>query len=276
MKKIGLYLKELTDVKERLVTFCENEDFDLIEIKDDKILEEIDLSWIMIITDSPADLLNIQNKKIPLVLIGNKISCEGNMLCYNISQDFTDFCLRGVIDAIYHGGIIETYNTSSKPEYIKKVIKVFNDIANVDKIVYGLTKELVYFLKISEIQKIRIGISEILTNAIEHGNLEISGDDKFKATENGTYQELLKMKMCDEKYKNRYVTMEIEITPEKITVVVEDMGNGFDTSTLNMNPEENLLKLHGRGILITKMYFDDIVYNEKGNKVTLVKNISQC
>jgi anti-sigma regulatory factor (Ser/Thr protein kinase) len=32
-----------------------------------------------------------------------------------------------------------------------------------------------------------------------------------------------------------------------------------------------LLDLHGRGILITRAYFDSVSYNDKGNEVMLTK-----
>jgi len=278
MKKIGYYFKNLIDAIEKVLTFSKEEGFEAIDLQSLTSLDEIDLSWIAIITDSPDDLSKFNIKDIPLVIAGSTTSCNQSQICYNISKNFNNFCLRGVIDIIYHGGVIESFNSASIPEYIKKVIKVYNDIENVDKIVYSLTKDFIYFFKISEVQKLRIGISEILTNAIEHGNLEISGEEKFEATENGTYQQLIQERLNNKKYKDRYVTLTLEISNNQVTVIVEDMGNGFDTSTINTNtsPEENLLKLHGRGILITKMYFDEIIYNEKGNKATLIKKINQC
>ena len=35
---------------------------------------------------------------------------------------------------------------------------------------------------------------------------------------------------------------------------------------------ENLLAFSGRGIFLTKIYFDEVEYNETGNQVTLRKN----
>ena len=47
-----------------------------------------------------------------------------------------------------------------------------------------------------------------------------------------------------------------------LTVTITDQGNGFDTSKLpDPTDEEHILKLHGRGIFITKMYFSKIGSN---------------
>jgi anti-sigma regulatory factor (Ser/Thr protein kinase) len=34
---------------------------------------------------------------------------------------------------------------------------------------------------------------------------------------------------------------------------------------------ESLLRFNGRGILLTRIYYDEVRYNEKGNEVTLVR-----
>ncbi|KAA0257963.1 ATP-binding protein [Deferribacter autotrophicus] len=277
MKKIGVYFNKFKYNKEKIKEFCENECFEFIDIDSIDKLNNADHSWIMIMTDEFDE--NLSNLKIgvPLVLVGDLTKCGSTTSCYQLSKDFNDVCLRGLVDVIYHGGILETFNIAAKPTFIKKECIIHNDIFNIDKIVYNLTRELIYFFKISDIQKLRIGISEILTNAIEHGNLEISGDKKFEETENGTYLEFLKQRLLDDRFKDRYVSLMMEINSEIFKVVIKDMGQGFDTKSIsNQFDDDDLLKLHGRGILIAKMYFDEIVYNEKGNKATLIKRIKEC
>ncbi len=71
---------------------------------------------------------------------------------------------------------------------------------------FALTKDFVYFLDFQSLEKVRVGLSEMLTNAIEHGNLGITGDDKLNATESGTYYDLVNERLADDKYNSRLVT----------------------------------------------------------------------
>ncbi|MGA1846497.1 ATP-binding protein [Deferribacter abyssi] len=274
MKKIAVFLNKFEDCKKIVKKFCEDEFFEFVDIDNIDKLSNVDHSWVMILIDEYDENLAHLKVKVPLVLVGDTPKSVNTIYCYHLSQNFNNICLRGLVDTIYHGGFLDTLNNSFRPTYIKKECVIHNDIFNIDKIVYNLTRELVFFFKISDIQKLRIGVSEMLTNAIEHGNLEISGDKKFIETENGTYLEFLKQRLIDGKYKDRFVNLILEVNTEVFKVEIEDMGKGFDTkSVVNKFDDENLLKLHGRGILITKMYFDEVVYNEKGNKVTLIKRI---
>ncbi len=53
-----------------------------------------------------------------------------------------------------------------------------------------------------------------------------------------------------------------------------DEGAGFNVEELpDPTDPESLFKLHGRGILITRMYFDEVIYNGKGNHVTIKKEL---
>ena len=121
----------------------------------------------------------------------------------------------------------------------------------------------------------RVGISEMLTNSIEHGNLEITADEKFKATEEGTYYDLLNERLSNKELAERTTHINIDLRDNTLTVTITDQGKGFDTTKLpDPTDTEHLLKLHGRGIFITRMYFSEIKYNKKGNEVTLIKRLS--
>ena len=140
-----------------------------------------------------------------------------------------------------------------------------------------MTAEFVLFFKFYELEKIRVGISEMLTNSIEHGNLEITADEKFKATEAGTYYDLLNERLNNKKFAERTTHINIDLRDNTLMVTITDQGKGFDTTKLpDPTDTEHLLKLHGRGIFITRMYFSEIKYNQKGNEVTLIKRLSSA
>ncbi len=57
-------------------------------------------------------------------------------------------------------------------------------------------------------------------------------------------------------------------------VTVEEEGNGFNWRAVPDPNMESLLFLNGRGIFLTRIYYDEVIYDIKVNCVTLVKNPS--
>ena len=53
--------------------------------------------------------------------------------------------------------------------------------------------------------------------------------------------------------------------------MIRDDGGGFDWRKLPAVEPENLLAFNGRGIFLTKIYFDEVTFNDTGNEVTLRK-----
>lgn len=267
MKKIACFLNDI-HLYNSVKNFCDSEDFEMYNFSKETF--EYDHGIIVVLTDSYSEIKGLPLKGIPYCLVD--CNCDDDLFHYSLNNDFSNIQLRALIDSVYQGGVLGSFTSSLCLNKIHKELIIKNDIFNVDRIVNSSTKELVYFFTISEVQKMRIGISEILTNAIEHGNLNISGDDKFNATEEGTYFDLVEERLSSSIYKDRIVTLTFDIFDNCFTIGVEDSGSGFSVDDVGEgNDPEDLLKLHGRGILITKMYFDEVIYNEKGNKVTLRK-----
>jgi DNA-binding response OmpR family regulator len=108
-------------------------------------------------------------------------------------------------------------------------------------------------------QELTMAVSEMGTNAIEWGN---------------------------KKQVDQPVTITYRIDPEKVTIVIQDSGPGFDRSRLDhaakMNdPTSHLdvresmgIRVGGFGILMTKGLVDELEYNQAGNQVTLVKRFT--
>ncbi len=147
-------------------------------------------------------------------------------------------------------------------------------IPNDFSIVVHVVKSLVYNTLPSDEKKkhqIVMGLNEIVNNAIEHGNLGISFDEKNEALKNLQFFELAKMRAKKMPYKDRVVTLKALLTPSdgKVIYTVTDEGEGFDRSTLPNPKEEGILNRNGRGIMIAQYAFDKVSYNKKGNEVTL-------
>ena len=117
--------------------------------------------------------------------------------------------------------------------------------------------------------RIRVCMIEALTNALVHGNLEISSAVKEKSWEE--FNALLRQRESMSEYANREIKVRARFTSEKFEYQVADQGKGFDVSMLpDFRVPESLL-LSGRGLLLIHAYMDKVTWNESGNCITMVK-----
>ena len=114
-------------------------------------------------------------------------------------------------------------------------------------------------------------IIEALTNAIIHGNLEISSSLKDESFE--IFSKEVEKRANDEKFKNRKVYVKSYLDKKIFKIKIQDDGNGFNwRETLKNLEKSNILTSYGKGIKIIKNSFDEVFWNEKGNEIIMVKH----
>lgn len=116
--------------------------------------------------------------------------------------------------------------------------------------------------------RIVTGLSELLVNALEHGNLGISYREKGELLEkNGWRSEVTRRQALPEN-QDKFVQVEFERLPDRIRFEVRDQGPGFDWRTFVAPNPERLFDNHGRGIFMARMdSFDRLEYLGDGNRV---------
>ena len=113
-----------------------------------------------------------------------------------------------------------------------------------------------------------IALEEALLNAIYHGNLELSSD--LRQDGGDAYQRLAERRRDEEPYRPRRVRVHVRIDGEQARFVIRDEGPGFDVSNLpDPTDPDNVLRLSGRGVLLIRMFMDEVAYNDRGNEITL-------
>lgn len=121
---------------------------------------------------------------------------------------------------------------------------------------------------------IALGLMEIITNAVEHGNLNFDSNEKRELMTKGEqyFMEAVTRRALEEPYRNRKVEISATINSEMGVIRIMDNGPGFDYDNLPdpTNPE-NLFMPNGRGILLARSFIDEVNYSGKGNVVTLVQ-----
>jgi len=113
------------------------------------------------------------------------------------------------------------------------------------------------------------GLIELLLNAVEHGNLGISYDEKKQLMYEDNWETELRRRLALPEYKERFGTVTFERKSGVLEFRITDQGNGFDWAEyLELNPERSL-DPNGRGIAMARRYsFSTLEYQGAGNVVT--------
>jgi serine/threonine-protein kinase RsbW len=100
-----------------------------------------------------------------------------------------------------------------------------------------------------ETSNLFVALDEAFVNAVKHGN-------KFDA--------------------DKLVRISADISPEEARFTIEDQGDGFNVAEIPdpLDPQ-NLFKTSGRGVLFIYNIMDEVRYNERGNRLTMVKRKNQ-
>lgn len=115
---------------------------------------------------------------------------------------------------------------------------------------------------------LQTALMELLTNALEHGNCDISFTEKTAWLFSGKDMiDLIKEKNNDPAIAAKRIHISYLITNEKSYFKIKDEGKGFDWQ-YQMSREEDETQLHGRGIMLSQGLVSNIKYNDKGNQVS--------
>lgn len=139
-----------------------------------------------------------------------------------------------------------------KPEISGDVIVIPSDtrfIADVDEFIENRLRES--GINDSTVADLAISVSEIVNNAIIHGN---------KAD------------------INKKVQVKLSINPERVEIRVKDQGGGFDPDMIpDPLAESNLLNVVGRGIFIVRSLMDTIDFNfsDNGTEIVITKSLNK-
>ena len=123
-------------------------------------------------------------------------------------------------------------------------------------------------------QRVVVGMAELLINAVEHGNLGITYEEKGVLKDEGSWVEEVEKRLEMPQYSDKKVVVNMHRNNQKIDFVIKDEGDGFNFSDfLDMDPER-AFDNHGRGIAMSRLLsFDRLEYRGKGNEVLASINL---
>jgi len=129
--------------------------------------------------------------------------------------------------------------------------------------------ELMNLVREEELTRISTALTEAMINAMDHGNLELKSE-LLEGDEPSEYHRLREQRIQEEPYKHRRLRVQARINRMEAVFTISDEGPGFDVSEIpDPTDPENLMRPHGRGLLLIRTFIPNVSFNEKGNEIRL-------
>ncbi len=121
-----------------------------------------------------------------------------------------------------------------------------------------------------------VGLTELMVNGVEHGNLGITYDEKKALKLKGAWEsEILRRQKLPEN-SNKYCTASVKRCSDQFKIKIQDQGSGFDWKKYQVIDVARLADPNGRGIAMTMSSgFASLTYNNIGNEVECVVQLNK-
>jgi DNA-binding response OmpR family regulator/catechol 2,3-dioxygenase-like lactoylglutathione lyase family enzyme len=115
-------------------------------------------------------------------------------------------------------------------------------------------------------ERVALGLSELIVNAIEHGNLGLGYEEKRALMQSGHWRDEIEMRQRLPEFVEKRVKVRVRRGGGVLTFEVEDEGSGFAWQNYMEFDPVRVFDPNGRGISMAKtMSFDGLDYPGKGN-----------
>ncbi len=162
-----------------------------------------------------------------------------------------------------------TFQTSmpSRTDLIPGLIGFLQTIAKPYCLLYGIN-----------IADITTSLSEAISNAVVHGNLDIPSSLKQTSWED--FENILQQRQSISEYVDlpvyvsfQIIDMNVDGKEKRLAMQwdVLDNGKGFDHTVLSERLDPAKCFLSGRGMFLIRSFMDDVSWNSKGNGIKMVK-----
>lgn len=267
IERVGLTVIAISDPSEA-VSLCERQAPDVV-ITDLSVRGEAGLALIQ--------TLRNQGRTCPVIVVSEEPS--GGMVAKAFQAGATA-CLQKpivkeeftrVLDRLGRETIGAAVPVSSLLRFDQRFVLACNFFA-VEETVLWVTEATARMMPDAVRMGLRGALQELLVNAVEHGSLEISYDEKKQAVADGRYEALVLERSAQPAFRERCVIVDVscDIKARRLTYRITDQGKGFDwRAILERKPDGmGLTDGSGRGLLLARSLFPDLSYNEQGNEVT--------
>lgn len=113
------------------------------------------------------------------------------------------------------------------------------------------------------------GLSDLMVNAVEHGNLGISYREKSLLKWDGDWEAEIRRRLVLPQFIGRRATVQVSREAGAISFRITDQGDGFDWQKFLEFDPERAFDPNGRGIAMARLTsFSSLEYEGRGNVVT--------
>ena len=216
-------------------------------------------------------------KYIPVILQTAKVSKEDILeglkagAYYYLTKPFTSDILHSVVktavkDRGYNKALLASLNvTKSSVKLLKNAHFEFRSLDDVRAV------SSLIACACDEPDKIAMGLSELMINAIEHGNLHIGYEEKSTLRKTDKWESEIANRLELPEYKQKFASVDILNNSDGVTYTISDQGTGFDWDEFMEFDTARVMDNHGRGIaMANKLYFSKLEYQGNGNTVVVM------
>lgn len=119
-----------------------------------------------------------------------------------------------------------------------------------------------------EPSRVVLGLTELMLNAVEHGNLAITYAEKSRLIAEEALADEVERRLSDSPYCDRTARLFLTRSPDAVEFLVQDEGVGFNWRPFLEMAPERAFDTHGRGIAMSRLLsFDHLEYRGRGNEV---------
>lgn len=245
-----------------------------------------EIAFDVVITDvlmsgmSGLDLLNHvhrQPRKVPVIVVSGQdtqaaaVEALKNGAANYIPKTSLASLLGETVRQVLEAATTEEnyQNLIGTAEEMRFHFKLPNDLSMIHPLV-GMVQQMATGMRILDVDactRLGIAVDEAISNAMCHGNLELSEDDMTYVRSHlhdGNPIEVIEDRRQEEPYCSRHVSVACLLTKEGIKIAVRDDGKGFSLKAIDQ--EEGR-----RGITLIQNLVDKASFNEAGNEITLLK-----
>jgi len=123
--------------------------------------------------------------------------------------------------------------------------------------------------------RVILGLTELMLNAVEHGNLGIGREAKLRMNAQGVWFDEIRRKLAAPEQADRFATLRFKRDATGASIRIEDCGAGFDWAPYLRIDNTQASDSQGRGIAVARILsFDALAYSGAGNIVTATINNS--
>lgn len=115
-------------------------------------------------------------------------------------------------------------------------------------------------------ERVALGLTELIVNGIEHGNLDLGYADKKALMQTGTWRDEIERRLAMPEYARKQVRVRVVRTMDTLRIEVSDEGQGFDWQRYIEFDPNRAFDPNGRGISMARaMSFASLEYRGNGN-----------